>query len=59
MARMDGLQDSTEAHIDRAFAHQLKQFGQQLKPYELFARCPSIFRGVVGMWGGGSRVLAW
>ncbi|MCP4192317.1 MAG: hypothetical protein GY768_17025 [Planctomycetaceae bacterium] len=52
MARIDGVQDSAEAHIDRVFAHQVKQYGQRLKPYELFARCPSIFRSVVGMWGG-------
>ena len=39
-------------HIAKAFQQQISRWGKELKPYEIYARRPSIFSAVLGMWDG-------
>ncbi|MGW8180388.1 MAG: hypothetical protein ACWGQW_16755 [bacterium] len=53
MARIKGIQrDQVGSRILRAFDQQVERWGATLEPYEIYARRPSIFHGVMGMWGG-------
>jgi len=53
MARIKGLQkDQVDARISRVFEQQVEKWGATLEPYEIYARRPSIFHAVMGMWGG-------
>ena len=53
MARMDGIEpDQAEGRVADAFKEQEKMWGAPLLPYRIYARRPSIFHAVRGMWGG-------
>lgn len=53
MARIEGVDpDRAEGAIRAVFAAQTKRWGGPLLNHLLYARRPSIFRGVRGMWGG-------
>ena len=44
--------DEAEPYIKNVFEAQARKWGAPLLPYYLYARRPSIFRGVRGMWTG-------
>ena len=51
MARVSGVdRGSVEPAIERAFQGQEKTWGTVLAPYPVYARRPTIFRAVQGMW---------
>jgi hypothetical protein len=53
VARIDGVQvDQVDAPIGAVFEAQTKKWGAPLLNHLLYARRPSIFRGVRAMWGG-------
>ncbi len=53
MARIDGVNpNEVEDPIKAVFAAQAKKWGGPLLNHLLYARRPSIFRGVRGMWAG-------
>ncbi|MBN00680.1 MAG: hypothetical protein CMJ77_16305 [Planctomycetaceae bacterium] len=52
MARIEPLKDSQESHVTRLLDQQAKVWGQPLAPFEIYAHCPAVFRGVAGMWVG-------
>lgn len=53
MARIKGLQkDQVDTRTARVFDQQVERWGTILEPYEIYARRPTIFRAVLGMWGG-------
>ena len=53
MARIeDADQQTIEPYIKHVFAAQTKKWGAPLLNHRLYARRPSIFRGVRGMWQG-------
>ncbi len=53
MARIKGLkEDEVGTRITRAFDQQVDQWGAILEPYEIYARRPTIFHAVLGMWRG-------
>ncbi len=53
MARLEGVElDRIEPATQQAFNHQIERWGEKLGPYEIYARCPSIFHAVIGMWEG-------
>ena len=54
MARIEGVNpDQVEDdYIKRVFDAQTWKWGAPLLPYPIYARRPSIFRAVRGMWAG-------
>jgi alkylhydroperoxidase family enzyme len=53
MARIPGVNpNEVEPYITKVFEAQARKWGGPLAPYLLYARRPSIFRGVRGMWTG-------
>ncbi|MBA3943286.1 MAG: hypothetical protein H0X37_01840 [Herpetosiphonaceae bacterium] len=53
MARIDGVDpDHVAGPIHAVFQAQVKQWGAPLLNHLLYARCPTIFRGVRTMWTG-------
>ena len=53
MARIDDVNpNQVEPYIKNVFEAQARKWGAPLLPYYLYARRPSIFRGVRGMWTG-------
>jgi hypothetical protein len=53
MARIKGVEpEEAEGYIGRVFEAQAKKWGAPLLNHLLYARRPTIFRGVRGMWGG-------
>ena len=53
MARIpDANPNAVEPYIKNVFEAQARTWGAPLLPYYLYARRPSIFRGVRGMWTG-------
>jgi len=51
MARIPGINpDEVEPYIKKVFEAQARKWGEPLLPYLVYARRPSIFRGVRGMW---------
>ena len=53
MARITGVNpEEVEPYVRNVFEAQARQWGAPLLPYYLYARRPSIFRGVRGMWAG-------
>jgi hypothetical protein len=53
MPRISGVDRSrVEPAIERTFQGQEKKWGTVLAPYPLYARRPTIFRSVQGMWAG-------
>ncbi|HEX8633948.1 MAG TPA: hypothetical protein VF703_07325 [Pyrinomonadaceae bacterium] len=53
MARIKGVEaGAAGGFVGRVFAAQAKKWGAPLLNHLLYARRPSIFRGVRAMWGG-------
>jgi alkylhydroperoxidase family enzyme len=53
MTRIKGVEfEEAESYIKRVFAAQAKRWGAPLLNHLLYARRPSIFRGVRAMWNG-------
>ena len=52
MPRIQPEKTTTDPSVQETFAHQAERWGRVLKPYEIYARRPSIFKAVVGMWNG-------
>jgi hypothetical protein len=53
LARIDGVNpDQVESYIQKVFEAQAKKWGAPLLNHLVYARRPSIFRGVRGMWSG-------
>ena len=53
MARIEGVQPGeVDGRLADAFKEQEKMWGAPLLPYQIYARRPSIFHAVRGMWGG-------
>ena len=53
MARITGVAvDQVDAPTRAVFEAQTKKWGGPLLNHLLYARRPTIFRGVRGMWGG-------
>jgi alkylhydroperoxidase family enzyme len=53
MPRISGAaREAVEPSIERAFHGQEKKWGAVLGPYPLYARRPTIFKAVQGMWAG-------
>ncbi len=53
MARIKGVEaEAAEGFAGRVFEAQVKKWGAPLLNHLLYARRPTIFRGVRAMWGG-------
>jgi hypothetical protein len=53
MARIDGVNPSeADGYIKKAFEAQVTTWGAPLLNHLIYARRPSIFRGVRAMWTG-------
>ncbi len=53
MARIPGVDPHTvEPYIQKVFEAQARKWGAPLANHLLYARRPSVFRGVRGMWTG-------
>jgi hypothetical protein len=53
MARIIGVDaDRVEPAVRKVFAQQIEKWGVTLEPYEIYARRPSVFHAVLGMWDG-------
>jgi alkylhydroperoxidase family enzyme len=53
MARIPGVDPNTvEPYIQKVFEVQARKWGAPLANHLLYARRPSVFRGVRGMWTG-------
>ena len=53
MARIPGVdRNDVDPAVERAFQGQEKKWGDVLAPYPLYARRPTIFKSVQGMWMG-------
>ena len=53
MARIEGITpEEADGYAGRVFEAQAKKWGAPLLNHLLYARRPTIFRGVRGMWGG-------
>jgi hypothetical protein len=53
MARIRGIErEAAEDYVRRVLEAQAKKWGAPLLNHLLYARRPSIFRGVRGMWSG-------
>ena len=53
MARIEGVDpEEVDDYTKRIFAAQAKKWGAPLLNHLLYARRPTIFRGVRGMWTG-------
>jgi hypothetical protein len=53
MARIKGVEPKAfGGYVGRVFAAQAEKWGAPLLNHLLYARRPTIFRGVRGMWGG-------
>jgi alkylhydroperoxidase family enzyme len=44
--------EGLDASIERAFRGQERKWGTVLAPYPIYARRPTIFKAVQGMWVG-------
>ncbi len=53
MARIDGVNpEEVDGYIKKVFEAQAKTWGAPLLNHLVYARRPSILRGVGGMWAG-------
>jgi hypothetical protein len=53
MARIEGIApEEADSYAGRVFKAQVKKWGGPLLNHLLYARRPTIFRGVRGMWSG-------
>ena len=49
---IDPIEDGLDPAIKSALAAQIEKLGKHLSGYLVYARRPTIFRAVRGMWGG-------
>jgi len=53
MARITGVDTNDAEPAERkVFDRQIEEWGATLEPYEIYARRPSVFHAVLGMWDG-------
>ena len=54
MARIEGVKpaEAGDEYVERVLAAQARHWGAPLLNHLVYARRPSIFRGVRGMWTG-------
>ena len=53
MGRIGGIDvDRAEPALREVFARQVDNWGVTLEPYKIYARRPTVFRAVLGMWDG-------
>ena len=53
MARIAGVHPGqVDGRLADAFKEQERRWGAPLLPYQIYARRPSIFQSVCGMWDG-------
>ena len=53
VTRIDGVDpDRAQGPMKAVFEAQIKKWGAPLLNHLLYARCPTIFRGVRAMWTG-------
>ena len=53
MARIARVsEDRVDSEIAEVFDQQTDRWGARLEPYEIYARRPSVFHSVLGMWAG-------
>jgi hypothetical protein len=53
MARIVGVDTNSVGPAERkVFSRQVDEWGVTLEPYEIYARRPSVFHAVLGMWDG-------
>ncbi|UOF89637.1 hypothetical protein LSG31_17380 [Fodinisporobacter ferrooxydans] len=53
MTRISGVsQETAQGFIREVFDAQLERYGKVLENHKLYARRPSIFKAVRGMWAG-------
>ena len=53
MARISGVDaDAVEPAVSDVFTQQIERWGVTLEPYEIYARRPTLFHAVLGMWDG-------
>ena len=53
MARIEGVNPvEVDGYIEKVFEAQTKKWGAPLLNHLIYARRPTIFRGVRGMWTG-------
>jgi hypothetical protein len=53
MARITGVDTNRSEPAKRqVFDRQIEEWGVTLEPYEIYARRPSVFHAVLGIWGG-------
>ncbi|MGI9472465.1 MAG: hypothetical protein ACR2NZ_13070 [Rubripirellula sp.] len=50
--RVSGDPSSQDPRVSEVLAQQEEKWGVPLQPYQVYARRPSIFSAVVGMWQG-------
>ena len=50
--RVPGNASNANPQVKEVLDQQRQQWGSVLRPYEVYARRPSIFSAVVGMWQG-------
>lgn len=50
--RIQGASTNDDPQVAEVFRQQVSRWGATLKPYEVYARRPSIFMSVIGMWNG-------
>jgi hypothetical protein len=50
--RIDGAGSTPDPEVAKTFEQQVSRWGSKLNPYEIYARRPSIFMAVIGMWDG-------
>lgn len=56
MARLNGVNTNDVDPAEReVFDQQVTDWGATLEPYEIYARRPSVFHAVLGMWDGLKR----
>ena len=53
--RISGVKSACDPGVVAGFEQQEQRWGVTLRPYELYARRPSIFQAVIGMWEGLSK----
>ena len=53
MARVSGVnEDHVDSSIQKIFDQQQARWGAALEPYKIYAKRPTIFHAVLGMWEG-------
>ncbi len=56
MARIKSVDlDQVDGHIAETFNNQTKFWGAPLQPYLIYARRPTLFKAVEGMWASQNK----